>query len=692
MPPKLEIFHGRHDYVEGAIASIIDHPEGARLAIMGPGGMGKTSISLAIIHDVRITVRFKKCRYWVPCGQATSIPLLTQLVAKSLEIKSPSSDPLQDIRSLLEHSQLPRLFIFDNFETLTYIKGMNAEVDRVVSTIASFPNVCIIITMRGEIRPCPNMRWTQPPLKPLLPLSLDAARQTFIDMNPQVTPSRHLDELLKMLDFVPLAITIMATLSQMGETPLELIQRFRSERSGLLHQGDDPMHSIGISVSTSLTSNPMRADPEALILLQILSMLPGGAKVNQISSLAPNLRNPKGSLNTLRRVSLIYVTNDHVIRVLSPIRSFILDNHQLPNPHRQSLYQCYYELAERASYSGTPEFLQAKQEMANEEANMDYVLLDALDQEEDSRNGILASIDYTWFLYAHIPRTEVILKAIQTSERQERMDLLPNCLYVKGQIEYGRDCYDVAIDDITRAKQLYELRQDQGGVASCTRRLGDILLLLSRFDEARAHLEDAMQMLVDAGDDYGVAKCLQSLGDILRAQDRFKEAQVLFQAAKIKFEQTDDALGAVQCMQRLGVILHMQDQYEDARALFQDAKTKFEDIGSARGVAQCLQGLGEILHMQDQYDEARVLFQNAKTQFQHVGSALGEAQCLQSLGDIFHMQDQYDEARAFLQDARTSFESIGDTVGVAECARSLAEIPPSSRLYRKSRAENDDST
>ena len=71
MPLKPEIFHGRDDLVEG-IAQLLLQEETSRVCILGPGGMGKTSVSLAVVELPLIKERFPdgNC-VWVPCIEAS---------------------------------------------------------------------------------------------------------------------------------------------------------------------------------------------------------------------------------------------------------------------------------------------------------------------------------------------------------------------------------------------------------------------------------------------------------------------------------------------------------------------------------------------------------------------------------------------------------------------------------------------
>jgi hypothetical protein len=57
MPLKPEIFHGRDDFVKD-IAQLLLQEETSRVCILGPGGMGKTSVSLAVVESPLIKERF----------------------------------------------------------------------------------------------------------------------------------------------------------------------------------------------------------------------------------------------------------------------------------------------------------------------------------------------------------------------------------------------------------------------------------------------------------------------------------------------------------------------------------------------------------------------------------------------------------------------------------------------------------
>ena len=100
MPLKPEIFHGRDDMVEG-IAKLLLLEETSRVCILGPGGMGKTSVSLAVVELPLIKEQFPGGNIvWMPCIEATSATLL-KIMSIQLQIPGDKEVTLDKIISEL---------------------------------------------------------------------------------------------------------------------------------------------------------------------------------------------------------------------------------------------------------------------------------------------------------------------------------------------------------------------------------------------------------------------------------------------------------------------------------------------------------------------------------------------------------------------------------------------------------------
>ncbi|KAG8910880.1 hypothetical protein FRC02_006927 [Tulasnella sp. 418] len=120
MPASPKIF-GRQDYITNAIKLLLSGGA-VHLAILGPGGIGKTSVALKIAHDSDVMGRFGQNIYWLQCEQATTIPLLVELLAKSLRLPaSTSHDRLDDVVTTLMSSKVLSCFPNGRFrDTLGY--------------------------------------------------------------------------------------------------------------------------------------------------------------------------------------------------------------------------------------------------------------------------------------------------------------------------------------------------------------------------------------------------------------------------------------------------------------------------------------------------------------------------------------------------------------------------------------------
>lgn len=195
-------------------------PNTAPLGIIGPGGIGKTNLTLKVLHDSQVRAHFAKERFFVSCeGSSSTDKVLGQLAIK-LSIQRLQNVPLWPtvIENLRTRQRI--LIVLDNFEFIWSSTNdiLREESEVVLAQLAVLDELTLIVTTRGNLLP-EAFTWGNFSTTELDTLSSTAAPLTFNDLSctrPGVLISEieahALTELLREVDFMPLAVTLLARL------------------------------------------------------------------------------------------------------------------------------------------------------------------------------------------------------------------------------------------------------------------------------------------------------------------------------------------------------------------------------------------------------------------------------------------------------------------------------------------------
>jgi Cdc6-like AAA superfamily ATPase len=141
LPSEPKIFHGRQSEI-----SKILHLFGQgtpRIAILGAGGMGKTSLARAIVHHGETTGRYEQHRFFVACDSAATQVELAALIGAHLGLK-----PGKDLtHSIIQHfsSSPPSLLILDNLETLWEPVKSRANIEEFLSLLTGVEHLALVV-------------------------------------------------------------------------------------------------------------------------------------------------------------------------------------------------------------------------------------------------------------------------------------------------------------------------------------------------------------------------------------------------------------------------------------------------------------------------------------------------------------------------------------------------------------------
>ncbi|KAJ7493509.1 hypothetical protein FB451DRAFT_1360351 [Mycena latifolia] len=352
LPSKPKIFHGRESELEEVVKML--NEDSPRIAILGAGGMGKTSLARAALHHSDVAIKYEH-RFFVVCDSATNSIGVAAVLGAHLGLK-PGKDLKKPVLQNL--TQRPSsLLILDNLETPWEPKESRDGVEEFLSLLTDIKHLALVITMRGAERPA-KTRWTRPFLPPLKHLTNDAAWQTFVDIADDFHNPEDIHHLLGLANNMPLAVDLIAHLVD-AEGCSNVLSRWEAEKTSLLSAGHDRRSSLDASIALSLSGSRMKSSPGAKDLLTLLSILPDGLSDVELMQSNFPIRDILQCKGTLLGTSLAYIDDNKRLKCLVPIREHVLQFHP-PSAHvieplkkhfhqLLKLYQTYYGTMQMAS-------------------------------------------------------------------------------------------------------------------------------------------------------------------------------------------------------------------------------------------------------------------------------------------------------------------------------------------------------
>ncbi|KZO91831.1 TPR-like protein, partial [Calocera viscosa TUFC12733] len=612
------------------------------------------------------------------------------------------------------------LLVLDNLETPLETSNSHG-VEQFLGHVVEVSCLSLMITMRGTTPPdC--VLWEKAYSHPLDRLPLEAGLQIWRSI--AGNEDAKLAELLTRLDGLPLAIRLMASQAQLTHmTPTQLLGAYEKEATRLLkRRGGGRLKSLDVSIQLSLECKSMAEETNALRLLSVLSLLPDGVPLDALPAMVPSVMYTIITCGSvLLQVALAFEENGR-LRVLSPIRDFILAKYP-PQGSFLEETENYFMTLMREYGTGAKSRKQGVELISADVGNMRSILIHFWKTADGSKNveerlDVTLRVSQFSYLSSYgdcvpmLAMAEVALQAMghrlgmaectlslgdalymqhRYAEAKEKMseakvafEAIGNvhgtarCTKSLGNVLYIQDRYEEATDTLREAKAGFEAIRDVLGTAQCTQTLGDVLFNQNRYEEATDTLKEAKAGFEAIGNVHGMAECTLSLGDVLYMQNRYEEAADKLREAKAGFKAIGDVRGTAQCTQSLG-----KNRYEEATDTLREAKAALEAIGNVHGMARCTLSLGDVLYMQNRYEEAADKLREANSAFEGIRDVLSTAQCTQSLGKVLLSQNRYEEATDTLREAKATFEAIGNVRGTAQCTQSLGDV-----LYMQDRYED----
>ncbi|KAF8208317.1 P-loop containing nucleoside triphosphate hydrolase protein [Mycena galopus ATCC 62051] len=693
MPPPHHIFYGRQPFVDD-IVRLLENQSTSRVCISGPGGMGKTSVALAVLQSLREKQTFhSEHMFWVPCVEAQSADMLRRILYTQLRVTADSYmslDPLIDklnasTPELTTSAIERRLLLLDNFETPWFSGDANqAQVNDILSQLAALPHVSLLVTMTSGFAPSDgsdDIEWHN---KELPSLDTAASREIFKQLYPHAAEEK-LDELLQAVDCIPLAIRLMAVAGRRSKaSPEELLDQWGKTGTEMISAGSSK--NMDRTISMSMNRDIMKNNPSALKLLAIVSMLPAGTTGDNLQwwTSSDSLRT---DVVTLRTAALIEQENGKSfatsrISVRPTIQAYMSRQGRIPATVRQQVHEACYKCV--LDHKSTPDDTNFKRDLAalrKEETNIQGLLMQVEAQGSHSR-ALDALLAFSFYQLKTKPSTVVAqhaLKIALAAKDDFRIAEAHECL---GKIAFALSRYGEACEYFEEARRYFKSlpggsNRHRAGQCSVSLARTWAFMQKSTFEIRPLVLEAQADLSHDESDKFYVGHGLLGLGHFHWYADEDRKALEALDTAKVIFEDLNCPASTAECLYLIARTFGARSNYIEALPIAEQTLAKAEQSGDDELIGRALAIVSPILLHLSRHDEAFGILNRALEKDQALGNPLGIAQTLEMLGYNRAAKMDLIAARAAYEGARLHFFKTANQMGEdgkARCSYNLSEL------------------
>ena len=560
LPTQLTSFIGREDQVIEARRLLL----GTRLmTLTGPGGIGKTRLSLQIAAEA--VQGFPDGVYFVPLSAVRDPELVPSAIAQAIGISVAGNRlPIDAVIDYLRDKKV--LLVLDNLEQLL---PQGAPV--VTQIIQASPGLKVVASSRAALHVYGEQELAVEPLRipdlkalpSLAALSQYEAVRLFIE---RAVAAKHdfrvtnenapaIAGICERVDGLPLAIELAAARVKLFN-PQALLARLETSVS-ILGAGSRDLPSRqqtlkgAIAWSYDLLQEPLKR------LFSRFSVFARGANIEQAEAVCGRATEPGvdvlAGLEELADQSLLRRLPEPLeprLLMLQVIREFgserLAETGESEAVHDRHA-AAYLALAESAA----PHYFGADQRQWLDRIELDQdnfrAAFDWSMSHGDAQRALClgAALWRFWQMRGHLREGRARLDAIlampathdRPLDRAKALEAVGGVAYWQGDMEACQAYYDECLA-LTRASG------DAGAIANAL--YNDSfpgLVTKSNIPKALALLEEALPIVRQLGDDRGIAGCLWALGQCYYATDDFAAAVPPIEEAIILYERLGDRFG-----------------------------------------------------------------------------------------------------------------------------------------------------
>ena len=658
-PQQPRIFCGRDELIE----RIVDLTQRLTpIALLGAGGIGKTSIILTVLHDSRIKQQFGDNRWFIRCDEfpASRTNFLHRL-SKVIGAGIDNPEDLTPLRRYLSSKEM--VIVLDNAESILDPQESGAqEIYTVVNELTRFSNICLCITSRLSTIP-PECEILEIPT-----LSIEAARETFYRIYKYGERPDSINEILRQLDFHPLSIILLATVAQYNKWDADRLTReWGRKRTAVLHAQHSG--SLAATIELSLSSPMFRGlGSDARELLGVIAFFPQGINEKNAKWLLPTISDGPDIFDKFCVLSLTYRINGF-ITMLAPLRDHLRPKDPTSPPLLGTTKEHYFSRLSARVFPGKPGFEESRW-ITSEDVNVEH-LLDVFTSIGTSSEGVWDTCArFLNHLHWHKPRLVMLGPKIEALPDDHPSK--PRCLQdlsllfkvVGNRAEYKRI--------LTYALKLWRKRGDGYQVAITLGNLAGVNQAMGLCKEGIQQAKEASGILEQLGNTADQPWCLITLALSLHMDGQLDAAEeAAFRAINLLPEKGEQ-LRVCEAHRILGIIYRSKGDTEKAIHYLEVSLGIASSLNFHQELLWAHFFLADLFSTEGRFNDAHAHFEQARSHAVDDAYLLARASLLQAW--TWNKQHMFEEARSEALHALSAFEKLGAMENAEDTRNFLGEI------------------
>ena len=553
------------------------------------------------------------------------------------------------------------IIVLDNAESILGLAEVDTrEIYSIVDELSQFNNICLVITSRISNTLPPHCEIIETPT-----LSMEAGQETFYRIYRLGERSDDINNILKELDFHPLSITLLATVSQQNRwNAKRLTTEWGKQRTGVLRARN--LGSLTTTIELSLASPMFRElGPDAREVLGAVAFFPQGVHEDNIEKLFPTIPDGPSIFDTFCNLSLTY-SGHGFVTMLAPLRDYLRPKDPTASPLLCTAKDQYFRRLSVYLHPGEPGFDESRW-IVSEDVNVEHLLDVFTSIDVDSGEVWDACNEFMKHLFWHKPRLVVFgskVEALPDSHPSK-----PFCLAsLAGLFDKVGNLAEEKRILIQTLRLLRESGNDHG-VAVTLINLSDANRMSDFREEGIRQAREALDIFGRLGETRREAYCLLILASLLRVDKQLDAAEEAATRA-MDLSENRDQYRLCECHKALGNIQRSKGNAEKAVHHFEESLRIASSINLRGELSETHLGLAGLYIEQDKLNEAQTHIEHAKSLAQHDMLILGHAFDLGAR--VLFKRKRVEEAMSEALRALAIFEELGATLS-AEGTRQLLE-------------------